>query len=179
MLNLSVINALNTCSVVKTKSAKPTLVSINIFIVDNNVIYKLRKKRLQNKRKRTKSKKTNIELRGHSKGRFTQDFLVLTSPPHLPPCLSLFIFEHSPHPAKVRSFWLELTLFPSISILLKFKEKNNEYQCQYLWLNLTCLFRSHNGISIKWTPLEHDKSVRFMEMPALQRVHLKIGSLQK
>ena len=54
------------------------------------------------------------------------------------------------------------------------KEINNEYQ--YLWLNSTCLLRSHSGISIKWTPLVHDKIVHFMEMYALQRVHLKIRS---
>ena len=40
--------------------------------------------------------------------------------PPLPPCLSLFVFEH---PSKVRSFWLELTLSPSISLLVKFREK--------------------------------------------------------
>ena len=31
----------------------------------------------------------------------------------LPPCLPFFVFEHPP-PPKVRSFWLELTLSPSI-----------------------------------------------------------------
>ena len=40
------------------------------------------------------------------------------------------------------------------------KKINDEHQ--YLWLNSTCLLRSHSGISIKWTPLVHDKSVPFM-----------------
>ena len=45
------------------------------------------------------------------------------------------------------------------------KEINNEYW--YLWLNSTCLLRSHSGISIKWTPLLHEKSARFLEMSTL------------
>ena len=45
----------------------------------------------------------------------------------LPPCSPLFVFEHpktSPTPSlpKVLSFWLELILSPSISILVKFRE---------------------------------------------------------
>ena len=42
--------------------------------------------------------------------------------PPLPLCSPLFVFEH-PLPLKVRSFWLELPLSPSISILVKFREK--------------------------------------------------------
>ena len=51
--------------------------------------------------------------RGHSKSTFAQESRIFTPPPppHLPPCSSLFVFEH-PTPRKVRSFWLELTLFP-------------------------------------------------------------------
>ena len=41
----------------------------------------------------------------------------------LPPCLSLFVFEHLLTSPEVRSFWLELTLSPSISLLVKFREK--------------------------------------------------------
>ena len=41
----------------------------------------------------------------------------------LPPCLSLFVFEHPLTSPEVRSFWLELTLSPSISLLVKFREK--------------------------------------------------------
>ena len=41
----------------------------------------------------------------------------------LPPCLSLFVFEHPLTSSEVRSFWLELTLSPSISLLVKFREK--------------------------------------------------------
>ena len=50
---------------------------------------------------------------------------------NLPPCSSLFVLEHLPPPpapppphipAKVCSFWLVITLFPSISMLLKFRE---------------------------------------------------------
>ena len=40
------------------------------------------------------------------------------------------------------------------------------------------LLRSHSGISIKWTPLVLDKSVRFMEISTLLRVHLKIKPLK-
>ena len=43
-----------------------------------------------------------------------------------PPCYCspLFVFEHSPPPLlQVRSIWLELTLSPSISVLVKFREK--------------------------------------------------------
>ena len=39
----------------------------------------------------------------------------------LPPCSPLFVFEHPP--PQIPSFWLELTLSTSISILLKFREK--------------------------------------------------------
>ena len=66
-------------------------------------------------------------------------------------------------------------IFPWTWQFLKLnKEINNDYQ--YLWLNSTCLLRSCSGVPIKWTPLVHDKSVRFMEMSALKRVHLKIRS---
>ena len=84
---------------------------------------------------------------GHLKSTFSQDSRVLTPLPFslVPPCLFLSI----PPSPKVRFFWLELTLFSSIC------------------LNSTYLLRSHIGISIKWTPLVHDKSVRFMEMSAL------------
>ena len=42
-----------------------------------------------------------------------------------PPCLSLFVFEHPPPPPhrKIRSFWRELTLSPTVSILVKFRDK--------------------------------------------------------
>ena len=48
-----------------------------------------------------------------------------------PPFLPLFLFVQPPSPplspnktnTKVHSFWLELTLSPSISILMKFREK--------------------------------------------------------
>ena len=64
--------------------------------------------------------------------------------PPLSTCLSLFVLEH-PTPHKLTFFWLELPLFPSISIYtceIQRKEINNEYQ--YLWLNSTCLLRSHS-----------------------------------
>ena len=72
-----------------------------------------------------------------------------------------------PSPAKVRSFWLELTLSPSIHILVKFREKEINNESSYLSLNSTCLLRSHSGISINWAPVAHGESVRFMEMSAL------------
>ena len=82
---------------------------------------------------------------GHLKSTFAQDSRVLTP---LLSSLPLLVFEHPPSP-KVSLFWLELTLFPSIC------------------LNSTYLLRIHIGVSIKWSPLVHDKKVRFMEMPAL------------
>ena len=57
-------------------------------------------------------------------------------------------------------------------------------QFLYLWYldkrnyNEYYYLLSHSEISVKWTPLVHDKSVGFMEMSAF-RVHLKIRSLQK
>ena len=52
----------------------------------------------------------------HSKSMFAQDSWVLTPTSPLV-CLSLFSSTPPPAP-KVRSFWLELTLFPLTSILL-------------------------------------------------------------
>ena len=63
---------------------------------------------------------------GHSKSTFSQDSQVLTPPPPpRPACLPLLVFEQPftlPSP-KVRSFWLELPLSPSMSILMKFRKK--------------------------------------------------------
>ena len=44
------------------------------------------------------------------------------------------------------------------------RKEINDYQ--YVWLNSTCLFRGHSGISINWKPLVHGKSVRFIESPS-------------
>ena len=55
--------------------------------------------------------------KGTFKNTFAQNSRILTPPP----CSPLFVFEHLP--LKVRSFWLELTLSHSISILVKFREK--------------------------------------------------------
>ena len=64
--------------------------------------------------------KLRTRLRGHSESTFAQNSRVLTLPP------PLFVFEHLPPPPtpppKLRSFYLELTLSPSISILVKFRE---------------------------------------------------------
>ena len=35
--------------------------------------------------------------------------------------------------------------------------------------------RSHSGISIKWTPLVHDKSVRFIESPSKNQKSSKVN----
>ena len=103
-------------------------------------------------------------------------------PPRLTP---LFVFEPSPPPPHPQGTFV-LARTPPLSLNfytceIQRKEINNEFnnEYQYLWLNSTCLLRSHCGISIKWTPLVHDKSVHFMEMSALYRVHLKIRSIQK
>ena len=57
-------------------------------------------------------------LRGHPKSMFVQDSRVFTSPPPLFVLVARsFLGTPSPSP-KVRSFWLELTLSPSISIYL-------------------------------------------------------------
>ena len=60
--------------------------------------------------------------KGTFKNTFAQNSRILTPPP----CSPLFVFQHPspfPLPLKVRSFWLELTLSHSISILVKFREK--------------------------------------------------------
>ena len=65
------------------------------------------------------------QLRGHSKSTFTLDSRILT-PPFPPPHLFALVRFRAPPPSpppKVRSVWLELTLCPSISILVKFREK--------------------------------------------------------
>ena len=101
--------------------------------------------------------------RGYSKIMFAQDFRVLSPPPPapIPLCSSLFVFEHPSRPKGT------IALARTHPVLLNFytceiqrKEINDEYQ--YLWLNSMCLLRRHSGISIKWTPLVHDKSVPFM-----------------
>ena len=102
------------------------------------------------------------------------------SPPS--PCSSLFIFDPPPPPtptpqgtfALARTHPLPLNFY---ACEIQSKEINYEYQ--YLWLSSTCLLRRRSRISIKWTLLVHDKSVRFTEMSTLQRVHLKMRSLQK
>ena len=55
------------------------------------------------------------------------------------------------------------------------KEISNEYQ--YLWLNSTCLLSSHNGISIKWTSLVHDKDKIdcFIESPSKNQKSSKVS----
>ena len=99
-------------------------------------------------------------------GDFICSLYISTLPPRYP----------APLPLKVRSFWLELTLSPSISIFVKFREKKLIMSTSIFgWT----LLRSPSGIFKKWTPSVHDKSVRFMEMSALQRVHLRIRNLQK
>ena len=93
-----------------------------------------------------------------------------------PPPLSLFFILarfRTPLPNKVRPFWLELTLSPSISILVKFRGKKLMSTSIFAW--------RHSGVSIKWKPLVNGKGVCFMEMSFLciHRVHLRIRSLQK
>ena len=59
---------------------------------------------------------------GPSKSAFAQGFRFLT----LSPPLFAFVRFQKPLPPpspKVRSFWLELTLSPSVSVLVKFREK--------------------------------------------------------
>ena len=75
-------------------------------------------------------------LRWHSESTFAQDYRVLTPPS---PSLIVPLCSFSSTPArKVRSFWLGLTLSPSISVLLKFREKKNNFSLQifakfYFW----------------------------------------------
>ena len=45
----------------------------------------------------------------------------------------------------------------------------------YLWLSSTCLLKIHSGISIKWTPLVHDKSFRFIESPSKNQKSSKVN----
>ena len=115
--------------------------------------------------------------RGHSKSTFAQDSRVLTTPPPCPsPLFALVHFRAPPPllPPKVRLFWLELTLSHSISIIVKFKEKKLIMSTS-VCLNSTCLSRSHNGNSIKWTPLVHDKNVRFIQSPSKNQKSSKVN----
>ena len=100
---------------------------------------------------------------GHSKSTFAQDSTVLSPPP---PLFVLVCFWAPPPPrppsppSKVRSFWLELTLSLSVSVLAKFRDKK---------LNSTCLLRSRSRIFIKWTPWQKCAlygNVLFIEIPS-------------
>ena len=68
-----------------------------------------------------------IRVWGHSKSVFAEDSRVLTrtSPPPQSPLSPLFALVRFrvPPPHKVLSLWLELTLSPLVSILVKFREK--------------------------------------------------------
>ena len=112
--------------------------------------------------------------RGHSKSTFAQDSRVLIPHHLIRPCSFQSTSSSKVRSLMARTHPLPLNIY---TCEIQRKEINNQYQ--YLSLNSTCLLRSHSGISIKWTPLVHDKSVHFMEMSPLQRVHLKIKSLQK
>ena len=109
-------------------------------------------------------------IREHSKSTFAQNSPVLTPPSAL---FTLVCFRAPPPPPSRyvsfgQTFLLPLNFY---TCEIQRKEINNGYQ--YRWLNSTCLLRSHSGICIKWKPLVHDKSVCFMEISYLQRVHLK------
>ena len=83
-------------------------------------------------------------------------------PPPPPPSLRYICFGWNlPSPPQFLCLWnLE-------------KKNNNEYW--YLWLNSICILRSPSGISIKWTPLVHDKSVHFIEMSKAIACHSLTG----
>ena len=91
------------------------------------------------------AKSTNrlhIGERGHSKSTFAQDSRVLTPPsPLFRPCSLVRFRAPSPFPSRY----------------VRFGQNS---------LSPLCLLRSHSGISIKWTPFVHDKSVRFIESPS-------------
>ena len=117
---------------------------------------------------------------GHSKSMRAQDSRFLTPAPPL--LFVLVCFQATlPSPFQPQGTFVLARTHP-LSLYfytceVQRKEINNEYQ--YLRLNSACLLRSHIGISINWTPLVHGKSVHYMEMSALQRVHLKIRTLQQ
>ena len=104
-------------------------------------------------------------FRGHSKNTFAQDPRVLTPPSA--PLFALVSFWALPSPPRCFG-WNSPS--PPQFLYLWYLDKRNYNEYYYLL--------SHSEISVKWTPLVHDKSVRFMEMSAF-RVHLKIRSLQK
>ena len=88
---------------------------------------------------------------GHSKSTFTQDSQVLTPSP---PLLVLVRFwAPPPPPPKLCSFWLELTLSFSISILVTFRENK--------FMTSTSILPQWNLYKVD-TICINDKSVRFM-----------------
>ena len=113
-------------------------------------------------------RKNEIQIWGHSKSTFAQDSRVLTPPLPLLPYLHLFVFKHLHPPNGTFDFtFVQNSPSPRQFLYLRNLEK------KYLWLNSTCLLRSHSGFSIKWTLLVHNKSVCFIEMSTLSKVHLK------
>ena len=80
--------------------------------------------------------------------------------PILPPCSSLFVFEHPP--PKLCSFWLELTLSLSISILVKFREKKLMMSTSIFGWTLWSFKKPQWNLYKVDTICTNDKSVRFM-----------------
>ena len=106
---------------------------------------------------------------------FRSGFPSFDPPPPPSPLAHPCSFLSTPSPLpKVRSFGLEFPLSPSISILGKFREKKLIMSTSIFgWTQR--LLRSHSGISIKRTPLVHDKcscygDVRSTESPSKNQV---------
>ena len=95
-----------------------------------------------------------------------------------PPFLFVLRFRAPLIPPKVCLFWLELPLSPSNFILTKFREKKLIMRVSTSIFELNVSFKKP-----QWNLYKMDircmTSVRFVEMSTLQRVHLKIRSLQK
>ena len=75
----------------------------------------------------------------------------LPSPSLIVPLCS---FSSTPAP-KVRSFWLGLILSPSISVILKFREKNFFFRLRFL---LHSIFDELKKIVLKWKIVQNHKT---------------------
>ena len=84
-------------------------------------------------------------------------------------------FLAPPHPTKGTFVLARMQPLPLSFYTCEIQRKASNNKYQYLWLNSTCLLRSHSRISIKWTSLVHDKNVRFRESPSKNHKSPKVN----
>ena len=114
-----------------------------------------------------------LMCQGNLKSVFAQDYRVLTPPSTL---IVIVCFRDPPFPFPKGTFVLATTHpLPLNFFTCEIQRKNINSESQYLWLNLTCLLRSHNEISGKQTPLIHDKSVCFIEILSQNQKSSKVN----